>query len=87
MSVTYSWEMMQSGPFQGVQPVFQIDFHFSQEALRITAITGDSSVGRASACRMVQTSDGPWFDSGSPDVSFTLSVRALGMGKQGPGTE
>ena len=31
---------------------------------------GDSSVGRASDCRSLQLSDGPWFDSGSPDLCF-----------------
>ena len=30
--------------------------------------TGYSSVGRASDCRRLQRSDGPWFDSGWPDV-------------------
>ena len=29
--------------------------------------TGYSSVGRASDCRVLQQSDGPWFDSGWPD--------------------
>ena len=29
---------------------------------------GHSSVGRASDCRFMQQSDGPWFDSGWPDV-------------------
>ena len=29
--------------------------------------TGYSSVGRASDCRMLQQSDGPWFDSGWSD--------------------
>ena len=29
--------------------------------------TGYSSVGRASDCRALQKSDGPWFDSGWPD--------------------
>ena len=38
--------------------------------------TGDSSVGRASDCRMVQISDGPWFDSGSPDSLAHLSDMA-----------
>ena len=28
---------------------------------------GHSSAGRASDCRQVQLSDGPWFDSGRPD--------------------
>ncbi len=51
--------------------------------LRLTANTGDSSVGRASDCRMVQTSDGPWFDSGSPDIcSRCLRIRALRPGRQ-----
>ena len=31
--------------------------------------TGYSSVGRASDCRVLQQSDGPWFDSGWPDLS------------------
>ena len=31
---------------------------------------GYSSVGRASDCRRLQQSDGPWFDSGWPDVLF-----------------
>lgn len=30
---------------------------------------GYSSVGRASDCRVLQQSDGPWFDSGWPDLS------------------
>ena len=30
---------------------------------------GYSSVGRAYDCRMLQQSDGPWFDSGWPDFS------------------
>ena len=34
--------------------------------------TGYSSVGRASDCRVLQLSDGPWFDSGWPD--FATSV-------------
>ena len=29
--------------------------------------TGYSSIGRASDCRVLQQSDGPWFDSGWPD--------------------
>ena len=29
---------------------------------------GYSSVGRASDCRPLQLSDGPWFDSGWPDL-------------------
>ena len=29
---------------------------------------GHSSVGRASDCRFLQLSDGPWFDSGWPDL-------------------
>ena len=35
--------------------------------------TGYSSVGRASDCRHMQQSDGPWFDSGWPDF-FRHSV-------------
>ena len=35
--------------------------------------TGYSSVGRASDCRHMQQSDGPWFDSGWPDFFRTLS--------------
>ena len=30
--------------------------------------TGYSSVGRASDCSLQQQSDGPWFDSGWPDI-------------------
>ena len=30
-------------------------------------VAGYSSVGRASDCRVLQQSDGPWFDSGWPD--------------------
>ena len=33
--------------------------------------TGYSSVGRASDCRVLQQSDGPWFDSGWPDFHCT----------------
>lgn len=33
-------------------------------------ITGYSSVGRASDCRELQQSDGPWFDSGWPDFQI-----------------
>ena len=40
--------------------------------------TGYSSVGRASDCRMLQQSDGPWFDSGWPD--FLGSVECLKEG-------
>ena len=35
---------------------------------------GDSSVGRASDCRALQLSDGPWFDSGSPDMLFLAAI-------------
>ena len=34
--------------------------------------TGYSSVGRASDCRVLQLSDGPWFDSGWPDFDCVL---------------
>ena len=34
---------------------------------------GYSSVGRASDCRTLQRSDGPWFDSGWPDISAWCS--------------
>ena len=36
------------------------------------ATAGDSSVGRASDYRALQLSDGPWFDSGSPDVLHSM---------------
>ena len=36
--------------------------------------TGYSSVGRASDCRVLQQSDGPWFDSGWPDYLSTSRV-------------
>ena len=38
-----------------------------KKARRSTGHAGYSSVGRASDCRMLQQSDGPWFDSGWPD--------------------
>ena len=40
-----------------------------QHAPSLAAIyqAGYSSVGRASDCRLLQISDGPWFDSGWPD--------------------
>ena len=33
---------------------------------------GYSSVGRASDCRLLQQSDGPWFDSGWPDLRLAI---------------
>ena len=48
------------------------------EALQPGTNTGDSSVGRASDCRVVQTSDGPLFDSGSPDF-FLLNLAAAAV--------
>ena len=36
---------------------------------------GYSSVGRASDCRLLQQSDGPWFDSGWPDFENTTDLR------------
>ena len=36
--------------------------------------TGHSSVGRASDCRYMQQSDGPWFDSGWPDCIQHLRI-------------
>ena len=38
--------------------------------------TGYSSVGRASDCRMLQQSDGPWFDSGWPDIFCAVLAQA-----------
>ena len=35
----------------------------------------DSSVGRASDCRILQQSDGPWFDSGSTDFALRSCLR------------
>ena len=40
----------------------------NREAPQLKSSTGDRSVGRASDCRIVQTSDGPWLASGSPDL-------------------
>ena len=41
----------------------------SPQLLRLScAISGYSSVGRASDCRPLQQSNGPWFDSGWPDI-------------------
>ena len=34
---------------------------------------GYSSVGRASDCRVLQLSDGPWFDSGWPDLMIRIN--------------
>ena len=44
---------------------FPASFHFSR-----ISNAGYSSVGRASDCRSLQQSDGPWFDSGWPDVKM-----------------
>ena len=38
---------------------------------------GYSSVGRASDCRFMQPSDGPWFDSGWPDFVSSCSTHTL----------
>ena len=43
---------------------------------------GYSSVGRASDCRMLQQSDGPWFDSGWPDLCGLAAQRHPRGGKQ-----
>ena len=40
-----------------------------------SAHAGYSSVGRASDCRRLQQSDGPWFDSGWPDLSRAPSQK------------
>ena len=40
-----------------------------------SAISGYSSVGRASDCRPLQQSDGPWFDSGWPDIRHARHKR------------
>ena len=38
---------------------------------------GHSSVGRASDCRLLQQSDGPWFDSGWPDLpNYFLNAKS-----------
>ena len=39
--------------------------------------SGYSSVGRASDCRLLQASDGPWFDSGWPDLLFKALSRTI----------
>ena len=44
--------------------------------------TGYSSVGRASDCRVLQQSDGPWFDSGWPD--FCWKAWASQIDARGP---
>ena len=44
--------------------------------------TGYSSVGRASDCRVLQQSDGPWFDSGWPD--FCWKACASQIDARGP---
>jgi hypothetical protein len=43
---------------------------------------GYSSVGRASDCRVLQQSDGPWFDSGWPDLQFGFGAGSLGSEPQ-----
>ena len=43
--------------------------------------TGYSSVGRASDCRVLQQSDGPWFDSGWPDFCFKACASQVGARK------
>ena len=43
----------------------------------IVVTAGDSSVGRASDCRALQLSDGPWFASGSPDVFHSMLTLLL----------
>ena len=43
--------------------------------------TGYSSVGRASDCRHMQQSDGPWLDSGWPDLLLRVSLRLGGPPK------
>ena len=45
------------------------NFEYVCVALAFTQ-AGYSSVGRASDCRDLQQSDGPWFDSGWPDLFF-----------------
>ena len=45
----------------------------ANETIRKNAIhAGYSSGGRASDCRSLQQSDGPWFDSGWPDLAWVL---------------
>ena len=39
--------------------------------------TGYSSVGRASDCRHMQISDGPWFDSGWPELSGDVEIKGV----------
>ena len=40
---------------------------------------GCSSVGRASDCRFQQLSDGPWFDSGRPDMLTRAAALSVGL--------
>ena len=59
--------------------VYRYSMYVLGSAQRVTEAqhetnAGDSSVGRASDCRLVQTSDGLWFDSGSPDVVFSACL-------------
>ena len=49
------------------------------------ANSGYSSVGRASDCRDLQLSDGPWFDSGWPDFRFP-KPRAIHFARRTPGS-
>ena len=44
---------------------------------------GYSSVGRASDCRSLQQSDGPWFDSGWPDFVLTWGATEVDQARSG----
>ena len=46
--------------------------------------TGYSSVGRASDCRHMQQSDGPWLDSGWPDFFWKALLNPKGKGESMP---
>ena len=57
--------------WNGYVSVTLLGFTSSFYSLRIRN-AGYSSVGRASDCRLLQQSDGPWFDSGWPDFNIAM---------------
>ncbi len=49
----------------------------SEVTLAVPQQAGYSSVGRASDCRHLETSDGPWLDSGWPDFLSVVDMTAV----------
>ena len=74
-----SWGGWGDGPHTLNSPAIRWHWKLKQrdQVIMLKAVTtslpnvtqpGYSSVGRASDCRQLQQSDGPWFDSGWPDM-------------------